>query len=933
MELMYHLRTLICTCCIVLLCNVVGNAQEKQGTKINGKLENAGIGQVTNFLHSATGYQFYYDQTKFDSLSVNLVILDKDIHWVLDQAFKNTKYKYAIDFQKNVFLTLEDAFVVSLDKLFPTDTVDASTSDAIPEKRVNEYLTESVPQNVSIVSNNRIFDIGIKTTNFKRGNVTLAGFVRVAQTGEPVIGANVYITNPRIGVSTDQSGFYSLTLPAGRHALNIRYIGMRDAVRLINLYSEGKLDVEMVEQVRSLKEVDISAEKVANIRSTQMGVEKLTMATIKQIPTVFGEPDILRVILTLPGVKSVGEASTGFNVRGGGTDQNLILYNDATIYNPSHLFGFFSAFNSDAVKDIELYKSSIPAKFGGRISSVLDVRSREGNNKKIAGSAGIGLLTSRFNIEGPLIKDRTSFMLGGRTTYSDWLLGKLPEKSGYKNSKASFSDVDVHLNHKFNDKNTLAFTGYLSNDRFNLNSDTVYSYSNKNLSLKWKHIFHNKFNMNLTAGVDNYEYQVEAHENPVNAYDMGFDINQSNFKADFTYYLSNKHTLDFGGSSIMYKTHPGKFVPWGEQSLVRQDILQSEQALESAVYLTDRFDITPALSLNLGIRFSLYHYLGPQSTYAYPDGLPKNDFNITDSLVFKKGDVIKKYGGPEYRISARYAITGDMSVKLAFNTLKQYIHMLSNTTAIAPTDIWKLSDLHIKPQSGRQASFGLYKNFKSNTIETSAEVYYKWLDNYLDYRSGATLVLNHHLEQDVINTQGKAYGAEFQIKKTAGKLNGWVSYTYSRTFLKMDDPTSIQLINNGEYYPANHDKPHDFTLVGNFKASHRFSVSANVTYSTGRPITLPVGKFYYGGAERVLYSDRNQYRIPDYFRTDLSMNIEGNHKVHQKIHSSWTIGVYNVTGRHNPYSTYFTTEDGSVKGYRLSIFATPIPFVNYNLRF
>ncbi|PRY53814.1 TonB-dependent receptor-like protein [Arcticibacter pallidicorallinus] len=916
-----------------ILLAIPGYSQEKPGILISGKLENAKVGEFIDFLNSATGYQIYYDQTKFDSLRVNLEFTNKNIDWVLDQAFKNTQYRYAIDFQKNIFLTSGDKMVVTLDNLLPELVSDEVVPVRKIEREVREFLTETEPQISVIASNNRVYDIGVKTANFRKGNVTIAGFVRVAQTGEPVIGANVYITNPRIGVSTDQSGFYSLTLPAGRHSLNIRYIGMRDAVRVINLYSEGKLDVEMIEQVRSLKEVDISAEKVANIRSTQMGVEKLTMATIKQIPTVFGEPDILRVILTLPGVKSVGEASTGFNVRGGGTDQNLILYNDATIYNPTHLFGFFSAFNSDAVKDIELYKSSIPARFGGRISSVLDVRSREGNSKKIAGSAGIGLLTSRFNIEGPIIKDRTTFMLGGRTTYSDWLLGKLPEKSGYKNSKAAFSDIDVHLNHKFDDRNTLAFTGYLSNDRFNLNSDTVYSYSNRNLSLKWKHIFHNKFNMSLTAGIDNYEYQVESHENPINAYDMGFDINQSNFKADFTYYLSNKHTLDFGGSSILYKTHPGKFVPWGTESLVRPDILQSEQALESAVYLGDRFEITPALSLNMGLRFSLYHYLGPQSTYAYPEGLPKNDFNVTDSLVFNRGDVIKKYGGPEYRISARYAITGDMSVKLAFNTLRQYIHMLSNTTAIAPTDIWKLSDLHIKPQSGRQASFGLYKNFKSNTIETSAEVYYKWLDNYLDYRSGATLIMNHHLEQDVINTQGKAYGAEFQIKKTAGKLNGWISYTYSRTMLKMDDPTSIQLINGGKYYPANHDKPHDFTMVGNFKASHRFSVSANVTYSTGRPITLPVGRFYYGGAERMLYSDRNQYRIPDYFRTDLSMNIEGNHKVHQWIHSSWTIGVYNVTGRHNPYSTYFTTENGWVKGYKLSIFATPVPFINYNLRF
>lgn len=908
-------------------------AQDMKAPLISGRFDSVGITEFADYLEKATDCHFYYDSHALDSIRISVSFDKMPLDSVLAHAFFNTKVKYAIDFENHVFLSLEKELVVRLPEGFWDNSgIKARVLNEEPPL-ISEFLVDNNKNTVVASSNNKVYTIGNRTATFKKGKVTLAGYIKEANSGEPVIGASVYIESPRIGVSTDQSGYYSMSLPAGRHVLNIRFIGMRDASRIINLYSDGKLDIEVISQVRSLNEVKISAEKIANIRNTQMGVEKLSMATIKQIPTVFGEPDILRVILTLPGVKSVGEASTGFNVRGGGTDQNLILYNDATIYNPSHLFGFFSAFNSDAIKDIELYKSSIPAKFGGRISSVLDVHSREGNNKKFAGTAGIGLLTSRINLEGPIIKDRTSFMIGARTTYSDWLLKKLPAKSGYKNSKAAFSDIDVHLHHKFDDQNSLSVTGYLSNDRFNLNSDTVYKYFNTNASLKWKHIFNNKFNGSITTGIDRYEYKVNSEENVVNAYRMGFDINQSNLKTDFTYYVNSKHTLDFGASTIYYKLHPGKFVPASSESLVNPDILSPEQALESAVYLGDRFEITPALSLNVGIRYSLFNSLGPASTYTYADGLPKNEFNITDSVSYKKGDVVKTYGGPEYRLSARYSFTGDFSVKLAYNTLRQYIHMLSNTTAIAPTDIWKLSDVNIKPQEGKQVSLGLYKNLKSNTIETSMEVYYKWLNNYLDYKSGATLILNHHIEQDVINTEGKAYGLELMIKKTAGKLNGWVSYTYSRTFLKMDDPTAIQLVNDGAYYPSNYDKPHDFTLVGNFKASHRFSVSANVTYSTGRPITLPVGKYYYGGSERLLYSDRNQYRIPNYFRTDLSINIDGNHKVHQWIHSSWTLGVYNLTGRHNPYSTYFTTEQGAVKGYQLSIFASAIPFVNYNLRF
>ena len=697
------------------------------------------------------------------------------------------------------------------------------------------------------------------------------------------------------------------------------------------LYSNGKLNIEMQEQITSLKEVRISAEKVANVRSGELGVNRLDIKAIKQVPAVFGEADVLRVILTLPGVQSVGEATTGFNVRGGAADQNLILLNDATIYNPAHFFGFFSAFNPDIVKDVQLYKSSIPEKYGGRLSSVLDVTDREGNKKKFTGSAGIGLLTSRLNIEGPIIKDKTSFIFGGRTTYSDWLLKLLPED--YKHSQASFYDLNLDISHQINERNNIYITSYISNDKFKLNSDTAYAYSNSNVNIKWKHNFSNRFYSVFTAGNDHYQYSTSSSDNPVNAYKLGFDINQTNFKADFTYYVNPKNTVDFGLSSILYKLNPGDFEPNGSKSLVVPNVVPAERALESALYLGDKYDITPDLLVSFGLRYSLYNYLGPQTVNYYAPNLPRESVNLVDSVTYKKNQVINTYHGPEIRASVRYNLGNNSSIKAGYNTLRQYIHLLSNTTAISPTDVWKLSDPNIKPQYGDQVSLGLYHNAKANTIELSAEVYYKRLKDYLDYKSGATLVLNHHVETDVINTQGKAYGAEFLLRKTAGKLNGWMSYTYSRTFLKQDDPNAGDLINKGNYYPANFDKPHDFNFTGNYRLSHRFSFSLNATYSTGRPITLPIAKYNYAGAERVYYSDRNQYRIPDYFRTDFSMNIEGNHKVHQLTHNSWTIGVYNLTGRQNAYSTYFTEQGGAINGYQLSIFAKPIPFVNYNIRF
>jgi hypothetical protein len=915
-----------CFLILIKLCQ----AQQGQVKSISVNFQQATIEQVVTELEAKSGFRFFYDPMQFDSLKVTLQLTDKPIETILSQAFKNTGFSFTITKQQQVFLTkgreIQTGLAVGYFGITAANAtaanmnVSPANADPDKDKKIPEATTE-----------NKLYEIGLKTNTIEAGTATLSGYVKEAKSGESVTGASIYVTNTKTGVATDQFGYFTIKLPKGRQVLSVRGIGMRDTRRQIILYSDGKIVIEMQEQVTSLKEVKISAEKVANVRNVQLGVNRLDIKSIKQVPTVFGEADILRVVLTLPGVQSVGEATTGFNVRGGSADQNLILMNDATIYNPSHFFGFFSSFNPDIVKDIELYKSSIPERFGGRLSSVLDVTNREGNKKKFTGSAGVGLITSRLNVEGPIIKDKTSFSFGGRTTYSDWLLKLLPD--AYKHSSASFYDLNLDISHQIDDKNNLYLTSYISRDKFKLNSDTAYSYSNRNINLKWKHNFNNKLFSVITAGIDRYQYDVSSADNPVNAYKLNFDINQSNFKTDFTYYLNRKNTVDFGLSSIYYKLHPGSFQPLGAQSLVAPDVVATQQALESALYLGDKFDVTDDLSISGGVRYSIYNFLGPQTVYNYAPNLPKTSTNLLDSTNYSSGKFIKTYSGPEIRLSARYQLGDNLSIKGGYNTLRQYIHLLSNTTAISPTDVWQLSDPNIKPQYGDQVSLGLYHNLKSNTIETSVEVYYKRLRDYLDYKSGANLVLNHHIETDVVGTEGKAYGIEFLVKKATGKANGWISYAYSRTFLRQNDPNVGDLINGGAYYPANFDKPHSFNFIGNYRFSHRFSVSVNITYSTGRPITLPIAKYEYGGSERVFYSDRNQYRIPDYFRSDFSMNIEGNHKVHQLTHNSFTIGVYNLTGRQNAYSTYFTEQGGVINGYKLSIFARPIPFINYNIRF
>jgi len=912
--------------CFLLFLQV---ATAQQNKLISVNYQQATIGQIVNDLESKSSYHFYYDPVSFDSLKVTLQVNNKPVEGILDMVFQNTDFHYAITQQQQVFLTKGRQIKTELAPGFLTTT---TTNANKPVSAVADYTEDDRDKKVAeATTENKVYEIGIKTNNIPPGNATLSGYIRDIKSGEAVVGASIYVVNTKTGVATDNFGYFTLSLPRGRHILNVRGIGMRDTRRQIVLYTNGKLNIEMQEQVNSLKEVKISADKVANVRSVELGVTRLDIKNIKQIPTAFGEADVLKVVLTLPGVTSVGEATTGFNVRGGSADENLILLDGATIYNPAHFFGFFAAFNPDIVKDIELYKSSIPEKFGGRLASVLDITNREGNKKIFTGSAGIGLLTSRFNIEGPIVKDKTSFIFGARTTYSDWLLNLLPQ--AYKNSSASFNDANLDISHQINDKNNIYLSSYISNDKFRLNSDTTYAYSNKSLILKWKHNFSTKLFSLISGGYDRYDYSISSTANPVNGYDLSSNIGQGSFKADFTYYLSSKHTINFGLNSILYTNNAGSFEPDGAGSLVVPQVIATEQALESALYLGDKFDVSTNLTISGGVRLNVYNYLGPQIVNTYAPNLPKEPDNVLDSTAYPSGKIIKTYISPDVRLSARYLLNDDLSLKAGYNTLHQFLHQLTNSTSISPTDVYKLSDSNIKPEYGDQISLGIFKNAAANTLEMSIEGYYKRIRNYLDYRSGAVLVLNEHIEQAVIVDEGKAYGVEFLLKKTAGKLNGWLSYTYSRTLLRQDDPNAGELINGGAWYPSNWDKPNAFNFTGNYKFTHRYSVSLDIAYSTGRPITLPIAQYEYAGSERVFYSDRNQYRIPDYFRSDFSINIDGNHKVHQKTHNSWTVGVYNITGRQNAYSTFFTEQGGVISGYKLSIFATPIPFINYNIRF
>ena len=910
---------------------IVGNANSQSNDfVITGQYENTPFNLFFKDIESQIPVEFMYHPRMVDSLFVTAIFNKEPLKRGLTRVFNTVQLHFFINDNNQIIVT--QGYEIQADlpfNFFDRSGVEMSQTDG----EVVDFLQQEEKKTIlQKTLENTLIEIGIKTKTIEGGQANLAGHIRDSNNGEPLIGAMIYIDNPRIGVATDQFGYYSINLPKGKQTLLLQCIGYKDTKRQVILYSEGKLDLEMIEDVIPLKEVVIESEKDINIAGMQMGVERLDAQSMKKVPPVLGEVDVLRIALTLPGVQSVGEGANGINVRGGNADQNLMLLNDAVVYNPTHLFGFFSSFNPDVIKSVELHKGGIPAEFGGRISSVFEVQTKEGNNKKFVGSGGISPVTARLAFEGPIIKNKASYIIGGRSTYSDWILKQIPNDA-VNNSKAAFYDLYGKISYDINDKNTIFASGYFSQDDFSFDSDTTYSYSNENAALQWKHIFNNKL-YGVFAGVySGYNYDISSTANEVNAFSMDYSIKNINGKIDFSYFPTTKHKVDFGFSSIYYGLEPGSLKPQGNGSLIVPILLQNEQGLESAIYLSDKYDISDRLSIYFGLRYSYFNYLGPKTVNEYaPDG-PIDEDTKTGEKTYGDGENIKTYGGPEIRFSARYSLDRETSLKFSYNKMRQYIHMLSNTTSISPTDTWKLSDSYFKPQVGDQVSLGIYRNFKSNTIEGSIEGYYKTIDNLLDYKSGAQLVLNEHIETDIIGGQGESYGVEFLLKKKTGKLNGWLSYTYSRSLIKIDSEFHGESINNGDYYPTSYDKPNAFNLLSNWKFSRRLSVSSVISYSTGRPITYPIAKYTYNGTERLHYSERNQFRVPNYFRLDLSLNVEGNHKVKKLNHSSWTFAIYNVTGRDNAYSIYFVSNEGEVKGYQLSIFAEAIPTITYNFRF
>lgn len=900
---------------VLLFCGIANSAiaQQKE-SRITGLFTGISFERFVELVEKDSPYRFIFKKEELAEVTVNLQANGDKLEDVLGVIFLKSEYTYTVSKDLEVFVFRGEKKAVDfLPNYFQAPSKATSLSSAIQDEFVR----------------NRRYTIGIPGPGTE---AKLVGTVISLENNLPIEGAIVYEKEAMRQAVTNKEGKFELLVPKGNKTLFIQNIGGYTEQRLLTIQGDATLELSIGEGIFSLNEVVVLSGAMSQVGRPEMGVQSLSVQEVRRLPAVMGEVDIIKGLLTMPGVNTAGEASVGFNVRGGAADQNLILMDQNTLFNPSHLFGFFSAINSDMVGGVELYKSGIPVSLGGRLSSVLQVTPKKGRTDKIGGSGGIGPMTSRFSLEGPMGK-KTTFILGSRLTYSDWLLDFLSDKIDLGASRAAFSDFNGTIEHELSPKDKLRLSGYFSKDSFQFDPDTVYSYSNQNVALSWTHYFSDALEATFSVGQDGYDFEVEGEDNPLNAYQYRFDIRQQFIKAQFRQEKGDRHLLTYGVHGIYYHLNPGEIIPFGPESGVIPDQVASETAMDWSVYLGDELEINEQWAVSGGLRYNFYSYLGPQTLPVYAAGEPYFKENITGETQFQTGKSIQSYHGPEFRFSGRYAISNNSSFKAGINSMRQNIHLLSNSSVITPTDTWKLSDSFLKPQRGIQYALGYFKNMQQGALEFSAELYYRSMQQLLDYRSGASIVLNDRIEQEVLVTQGKAYGMELYVKKSQGKLNGSLAYTYSRSLMQTDPTEKKEQINRSEWYPSNFDQPHNANVVGNYELSKRINVTLTGKYSTGRPVTLPIAKFNYGGSERVYFSDRNSFRVPDYFRMDFSVNLEGNHKVSKLAHASWSFGVYNILGRDNAYSIYFVPEGGKLKGYQLAIFAEPIPFITYNFRF
>lgn len=739
-------------------------------------------------------------------------------------------------------------------------------------------------------------------------------------TGETLIGASiVLLENPEMGVLSNGYGFYSITAPERNYTLVASFSGYKNDTLKVSLTKNIMLPVDLSPAGTELQEVVITARRNDNITRTLPGMQKLSIEEIKDVPVIFGEKDILKTIQLLPGIKSGGDGSTGFFVRGGAADQNLILLDEATVYNASHLLGFFSTFNSDAIKDVTIYKGDMPAQYGGRLSSLLDITMKDGDDKNYKVSGGIGVIASRINVEGPIVKNKGSFMISARRTYADLFL-KLSKDSDVNKSILYFYDINAKANYQLDNKNKLFLSGYFGQDDLGYSNQFGIKWGNTTATLRWNHIFNSKLFSNTSFIYSNYNYNISINQT-TNNLEIISKIKDFSLKEDLQYFATNRNKVNFGFNVTRHIFSPGEFQTSATSSY-NPLILQNKYALDAAAYISDEWSITDRLKFISGLRLSSFNVLGPGNFYTYDV-----NGNVTDTATFSSGKIVKSYLNLQPRFAATYLLNKISSIKVSYSRNVQNLHLLSNSTGSNPTDLWIPSSNNVKPEISDQVSTGYYRNLRNNRYEFSVEIYYKYLQNQIDYKNGAVLVANVNVESQLLYGRGRAYGLELFAKKKYGRLTGWISYTLSRTERQIDG------INNNLWYPATQDQTHNIAIVAIFKANKKWTLSSDFVYNTGNAVTWPSGKYDVNGETVFYYTKRNSYRMPSYNRLDLSATLQG--KKTKKFEGSWTFSVYNAYGRENPYFIQFQNDPEDpqkTQALQYSLFRW-VPSVTYNFKF
>jgi hypothetical protein len=891
---------------ILVLIKTSAHSQSVLSMIVDETEEGKSLAPFLTDIEKKTGVRFYFLPEWIDNISFTEGNVGGSLSAALDELFLGTDLSYVI-INENTIVIVKD----------PTQTLER-----------NKVLQEANRGQRKIDK----LIIGYEAKSSPKKRILFSGRVIDGKSKDPLIGANITVRDLKIGTVTNQEGKFELFLTPGFHAISYSYVNFEEKIVDLEIYSDGELNIELEETPTLLDEIVVVDRAAREITTSGIGQTQLNLKDIKRAPAMLGEVDLIKQVQVLPGVTTAGEAASGFNVRGGSVDQNLILYDGLPVFNSSHVFGFFSSFNSEAIRDVTFFRGGIPAEYGGRVSSVLDIRSKEGSYEKWNASGGIGMVSTNLMINGPIKRDKTSITASFRTTYSDWLINTVRSNYvGLDKSTVTFYDGAAKLTHLFNEKTKLTLSGYLSHDDFRLQGDTTYRWDTSLISARLDHQVNSKLSASLQIGVGAYSYDVEDKDS-LNGFNLRYKITYPAVKLDFHWTPIN-HKVDFGVQSTYYDFNPGTLLPFSEKSNRKFIQMDLQKSLESGLYVSDAFSLSKRMHVDMGLRYSIFNSMGPGKVYIYESGKPRETLNTIDTITYGAGKKIETFKNLEPRFGLRYDLKKEASIKFGYNRIYQYLHLVTNTTAVTPIDIWQPTGYYFKPQQVDQFSLGYFKNIKEKKYQAFIEAYYKYYNNVLEFKDGAQLILNPQIETDLLQGKARSYGVETQVSKLTGNLTGSLSYTFSRSLRTIKGEFNGESINGGKEYASNFDQPHVVNFNWKYNLTRRHFFTGSFTYRTGRPITLPLTAFSVENFTASAFSDRNQYRIPDYHRLDIGFVIEGNHKRKKLLDGTWTISVYNVYARKNPYSVFFKeARPGILRPYQLSIIGVALPSISYSFK-